>query len=384
MTVPALTAEFRTAITNNTDGIFAAYQRLLPYELAQTDRDIARLRTAGRRGLYTPEVAAARTLWATVPTLPAASRVAPLEIVLKSINDLSPRVRDELAHQGDSGMDDDQQQPQQPTSAVRNRQVDSAIDLLTVRVVKCMQGPNATQQVTSDILLMFGNTMPQAIPRIKEIVDLLRELYNRPSPDGYVLDTTLPSSMAALGTNTGVRTTSYIRLATSALNGTVPVPDLACTLMHEGSHLIADSTIDFAYRGSLQHYFLPPELALYNAANYEQIAVNATGTPDQPPGEPEIAAARAVTAQPRLLAVSLLTAQITRAWVRCYQTASSFRAGRAVSEDAIVAALDLPTAAWAEDQRLRSRFTAYIDKITAASSTTEQLEDYYRQREDDT
>jgi hypothetical protein len=404
-----------------------------------------------------------------------------LEIVLKSINDLSARVTDELAHPGSSVMDDDQEQPA-PVSAVGNRQVGKAIDLLTVGVVNRMQGPGATRQVTSDILLMFGNAMPQAIPRIKEVVDLLRELYNRSSPAGYVVDETLPSSIGALGANTGVRATSYIRLRTSALNGTMSAPDLACTLMHEGSHLIADSTVDFAYRGSRQHYFLPPELALYNAANYEQIAVNAIGSPDQPPGEPEIAAARDITAQPPLLAASLLTAQITRAWIRSYQTAGNFRTGQILPGQTIVAALELPAAAWAaslvqalldgtfnaidelnetaqksielrdgdmhqqdttirsvnggsavrfpqgtlrslrprdlardalramcnllatdnyapattsqlfafvdgvdafEDQRLRSRFTAYVDKVAAASSTSEQLEDYYRQRVDD-
>ncbi len=49
-----------------------------------------------------------------------------MEIVLKSINDLSARVTDELAHQGRSVTDDDQQP--MPVSAVGNRQVDAAID----------------------------------------------------------------------------------------------------------------------------------------------------------------------------------------------------------------------------------------------------------------
>lgn len=36
-----------------------------------------------------------------------------------------------------------------------------------------------------------------------------------------------------------------------------------------------------------------------------------------------------------------------------------------------------------EDERLRSLFTKYVNQVTVASSKTEQLEDYYRQREDD-
>ena len=36
-----------------------------------------------------------------------------------------------------------------------------------------------------------------------------------------------------------------------------------------------------------------------------------------------------------------------------------------------------------EDERLRSLFTKYVNQVTLASSKTEQLEDYYWQREDD-
>jgi len=218
---------------------FSPYQRLLPYELAQTAQQIARLEAARADLLYTPELVAARTLWAATPPLPRGLRGARLETVLKLINDLSPRVTGELAGQGRrSIMDDGRQQP--ALSAARNRQVDIAIDLLRVKIVNRMQGPNPTQAVTSDILLMFGDAMPEAIPRIKEVVDLLRELYNRREPAGYVIDETLPSTFAARAVNTGKPATSYIRLPARALNGALDESDLACALLHEGSHLIAD------------------------------------------------------------------------------------------------------------------------------------------------
>lgn len=185
--------------------------------------------------------------------------------------------------------------------------IDEAIDLLDTKIAA--KWNDSTSEVPDCLRVMFGEeNIETAAKRIREIVATLRKVRQR---RGFVDDEKLPRSTYANATGQGSR--ARVRLGVAA-RGAKTAP-LAVALMHEGSHIIDDFTEDFAYRGTRQHYFLPAELALYNAANYEQVAQDVLVGHGQPPGAPEIERARSFTEAPRLLAARIITVKITVMWI---------------------------------------------------------------------
>lgn len=105
----------------------------------------------------------------------------------------------------------------------------------------------------------------------------------------------------------------------------------------------------FAYRGTRQHYYLTEDMALYNAANCEQVAANQLDSGEDPPPAGRVAAARSGTADPALLAATLLAIQITRSWAYSVVLKGGDDPARAAKT--IDTPLGLPTASGAEPLR---------------------------------
>ncbi|MGH3171995.1 MAG: hypothetical protein ACRDN0_39835 [Trebonia sp.] len=343
MPLPEVLGKYNNPLTdpNDTDGVRKAYEQLVPYEIGRIARTIEKLPTATAGRLDPLRIQAAAD-WAAAGGWPVAARPANLKALVIRVNALQKDANDALASLSKPEDPDDtgQQKKKAQPPVTGNKELDKAIDLLQVKVVGALAGNDPA--VTASVKLLFGQVARDARPRFGRIAALLRDLYNRPEKNpGFVLDPALPASMGALAT----RTTKnwYIRLSQSALDGSMGAPRLAATLMHEGSHLIDDPTIDFAYRDSGYHYFLPEPLALFNAANYEQVAADAVGALSaDPPSADEVTRQRALTGNPGLIAGSLLSLQIPRAWVLAYNLG-----GAAHPDPSIVALLGLPTPAWA-------------------------------------
>jgi hypothetical protein len=121
----------------------------------------------------------------------------------------------------------------------------------------------------------------------------------------FVVDTSLSDSMPCLASGSGAG--AYIRINPRSLD-TFTAKMMAISLVHEGSHILADTpTVDFAYRKGGAFYAVPAALRLRNAAHYEHLAASFI----DPVNKVSIFAAT-----PEAFAAAILQAKITRAWVR--------------------------------------------------------------------
>jgi hypothetical protein len=222
---------------------------------------------------------------------------------------------------------------------------------------------------------MFGSKHKEAGARLSQIPPLLKVLYHK---GRFVFDPDMSPSMMAMGNHSR----RLITLSTSAVNGTRSAEDLAAALLHEGAHVLEPAIIDYAYVGRGDHYFLPAELAVDNAANYEQVVYDVLGhhrsggksarAPDEVERmrRGEVEPARLVEAELRFLA--------TRAWIRGFDLKGDVRLELAAQFRPV---LDLPERGTHTAPLIRAIFsTLYeivnkVHDIAEASTVTGGLHD---------
>jgi hypothetical protein len=121
----------------------------------------------------------------------------------------------------------------------------------------------------------------------------------------FVLDLSLTDSMPVVASGSGPG--AYIRINPGSLSSFTS-RKLAISLIHEGSHTLADNpTVDFAYRKGGALYTVPAKLRVRNAAQYEHLAASFIDPSDKVPDFP---------GTPEAFAIAMLQAKLTRAWVR--------------------------------------------------------------------
>lgn len=167
----------------------------------------------------------------------------------------------------------------------------------------------------------------QIAAALENVLSQTTEATTAGSGAGFVPNPALPATMKALARGAGPN--AIISVPPSAL---APGDDfgLVTALVHEGSHiLVPDATVDFAYRAQGAHYGLPPELAIDNAAHYEQLAINLAPLQAgevRPPAVPPDASLLG-------LAMNIVRSKVTRAWVRAWDLKAATNAGRAAVGD---------------------------------------------------
>lgn len=161
--------------------------------------------------------------------------------------------------------------------------------------------------------------------RFRQMDSTLRSLWRRtkpgftqPAKSGFVLSAALPRNVGALAQVGG-----YVSVRPSFLTADTPPADLLTTLVHEATHLGDQRTSDYAYRPTDAMTVLPPEIAVDNAAHYEELVLDlivtlglkesvATGTA----GRVALPDPRAVTGDVHRYAAALVQIKAARAWIR--------------------------------------------------------------------
>jgi hypothetical protein len=199
------------------------------------------------------------------------------------------------------------------------------IDQLETSVVVPVEKQEPLAQ--QSLQICFGDKAAQAAPRFREILVQLRKLHDRTDDQGkgLVHGAALPSTMGALAHGTG--DTAYVDVSANLVNGLMDRFEAASALFHEASHTLSvGGTVDFGYRDKDAHYLLTPDLALLNAASYEQVALDLLNK-KLGSDERAVAALRhgAGTVQQ---AHALMASRVTRAWVRSYDLGTAAVQGR--------------------------------------------------------
>jgi hypothetical protein len=292
------------ALRQGEPGVHETYQRLVGGELRSIEVTLGRMQPGQKRNFYTARLAELQASWRALAGGNPGAQWAGLKLLIDGVNDLSHSVS------APSQAPTVERQDGHVPDANKNRHIDIAIDLLQVRVL-----PNTTKPPLSlSITGIFGPRVRQALGRFGEIADALRVLYNKPPGEGFIYDPGLPANMGALASGRGDG--AVIRVAADALRGNIPPRKLACTLLHEGSHILAkDPTIDYAYRNDRALFLLTPELAYRNAASYEQVAADALGDGEHSPSWEEIEKARSKDRPVETLAAGMVRTKVTRSWV---------------------------------------------------------------------
>ncbi|MGN9768228.1 hypothetical protein ACTMS2_24090 [Micromonospora sp. SD12] len=209
-------------------------------------------------------------------------------------------------------------------SAAGNPYLGAALDELQNKIVDVMNdvGSPGHTAVNNAFARLFGSTSSVAKARFAQTVTALRAMLKRTDGQrsGFVCNLTLPDGMGALASGQG--DTAIINVGRSALDGTMHVWELAATLLHEGTHTLAENpTVDIVYRHRNAPYYLQGQIALRNAANFEQTVYEALGQGGPFPADVQVAAMRG-RAAPRMDSLhTVLASRITRAWVRSYDFA---------------------------------------------------------------
>ncbi|MEV4114636.1 hypothetical protein [Nonomuraea sp. NPDC049695] len=203
------------------------------------------------------------------------------------------------------------------------------IDQLETSVVVPVENQEPLAQ--QSLRICFGDKAGEAAPHFREILTQLRKLYARTNDKGrgLVHGPALPATMGALAHGTG--DTAYVDLSTNLVNGLMDRFEAASSLFHEASHtLSAGGTVDFAYRDKDAHYLLTPDLALLNAASYEQVALDLLNK-KLGSNEKAVAALRHGVGTVQQ-AHALMASRVTRAWVRSYDMRAAAVQGVLTSE----------------------------------------------------
>jgi hypothetical protein len=331
---------YGTISSKDSGQVWRAYERLVPYQLSKlSDRK-------GLVGNFSKEIEAIKAVWNERNGWSKDKRGNSLQMIVGAINSLDDRLNEEEKGKGEKKEEGEQRSilpNPEAWESLNSRQglaqkVNDAIKLLE---------DNRDGFTGAAIGRFFGGSGASAAGRIKQIIDLLRKLYsqteNGSNPRGFVVDPMVHEDKNAVSTGAGV--TGTMRLHENILVSCPGILGLAVTLMHEGSHLIEKPTTDFAYRDSGHHLLLPAEMALLNAANYEEAVILLMGPQaEEKKAEeklPEVEEKKEVKVLPPTdsmqRAAVRLAVQITRGWVIAQRIQESNRG----SVDTM---LDLPTA----------------------------------------
>jgi hypothetical protein len=317
--IPEIQGSDEKALREAKQDVFSAYRRVIAFE-------ITKIKDQAERETQQSILTVTEEIWNKAVT---EGRDKPFlfDETLKKLKRLIVDVNMIIKNQpkepirGQPVAEDDESGSKKKTEdlpAKNNRHLDKSIDLIVAKVVNRMK----TEVVTDSMNKMFGNKINDAQRRYGEIATELRAIYNRTDDNkrtGFVKDAGL-GNMGALAVGQGA--SAIIKVSPRALRGEDEPHDLAATLAHEGSHVINNPTADFAYKQGGAHYYLPTDVALLNAANYEQVAIDAFQG-----GEGELTSpAAGLIEQKRDLTergpgpmLALLRSRVTRAWVRAFE-----------------------------------------------------------------
>jgi len=243
------------------------------------------------------EIAAARLAWrADLAPLGAPNRRQQLNRNVAIVNALEQQIIAAVPKPGSGAT-------QEPFGSDRLAQ------LARVVSTACSVADDAKDTVIGDV---FGIPhVQEARERLREISAILKWRLAQTSPDavvlkgGFVLDTALPDTMAALAFGSGKE--GYIRVRPSAF--AMDEREFAKDLVHEASHQMQQPTVDFAYRTGGFFLLLPASLALRNAAHFEHVAAKVLSC--QPCKTPADGGFQSK-------ALVALQFKVTRAWVRAW------------------------------------------------------------------
>jgi hypothetical protein len=187
-------------------------------------------------------------------------------------------------------------------------------------------GPAVSDDTRKILTRSFGTvqeeTVCAAFVAIDKKLQQLLGITGKPGA-GFVFEPNLSAGMGALAS--GDRKIIYLGL--DALSGRETPAELAADLIHEGSHtldVVPSSktsnvsfgwTIDVVYINCDGHLYLPGNLTIINAANYEQVAKEMLGL-RQALNNDDAAKMHKLDAPPLVLAHVLLSSRAGRAWVR--------------------------------------------------------------------
>jgi hypothetical protein len=183
-------------------------------------------------------------------------------------------------------------------------------DPAAARIANIFGGPDQVDTVRSRVAAIVAALDAQLAATNPAAVGAVR---------GFVPDPSLPATMAALGRGSGPG--AYVSISPASLvPGAMTAAALACTLVHEGSHILAsNATVDFAYRNQGAFRQVPRDLTLLNAAHYEELAVQLL---DPQPAVPVGGGAADVAA-------AALRSKVVRSWVRANDLAPAADGARA-------------------------------------------------------
>jgi hypothetical protein len=217
----------------------------------------------------------------------------------------------------------------------RNRELDTAIDLLVVKVVSRIGSLEGAEILTK----MFGSKTRRAGDQFPRITSRLREIYNatdQKNTKGFIKDDAL-GNMGAMTRGNGPG--ASVHVSPKALAGQISPNEFATELLHEGSHALDEPTSDYAYKNGGAHYYLPPEVAVENAANYEQVGIDMLSGVTATPATVE--RKRSLGDDRVGQALALMRSQASRAWIRANDLRSS---AKRASEPGVSALMGGPAA----------------------------------------
>ncbi|WP_432930664.1 hypothetical protein ACQPZZ_09030 [Microbispora sp. CA-135349] len=210
--------------------------------------------------------------------------------------------------------------------------IDRLLKLIEEEVVRPIE--TGSPRAMASVRTCFGDEATAAVPRFREILRQLRAIHARSDgrSKGMLYDPALPRSMGALGRGSGAA--ARIDLSSEFRPHLMSDVRAASTLVHEGSHtLVVEATVDFAYRDAHAHYLLPPKLALLNAGNYEQVAIDLIGGMPGQLDAGEVKALRDGAGDSLAQVHALMCSRVVRAWVRVYDLIGLAADGRITAEE---------------------------------------------------
>ena len=225
-------------------------------------------------------------MWNKLGEIPKDKQGVLLQLIVGAINSLDDRLSKEEGGKGEKEEKKEEKVKKSITANPDTYQILNSKQGLAQKIKGAIEllEKNRERFKGAAIGSFFGGSGSgtRAAPRIGQIIDLLRELYVKSEggskKSGFVVDPAVPDDVNAIASQGDKGVNKVIRLHEDILVNCPEIFDIAVALMHEGSHLIKNNTIDFLYRGGGQHLFLPAEMALLNAANYEEAAVHVIGS----------------------------------------------------------------------------------------------------------
>jgi hypothetical protein len=328
--LPALNEDRRGKIHEDQDNVFYCYQQIIAFEIVRLrgllDRKFFSSNPAGLKNASYDDLKKdpsflaldkARKDSLAAQGLSPDHRVTALEGIIKDIGEVSGRLT--------------AINPPEGPAAEGNPYLAATIGLIQEKILVKLNDAKSTD--TSDMLVRSFGANSEKIARevFGLIIDrLLQHFANTGNTGaGFVFEPDLAAGMGALAKGDG----EIIYLSRDALSGQQKLAELAADLIHEGSHTIPvvkrpglpggsfGPTFDFVYINCDGHFYLPENLTIANAANYEQVAREMLDL-RKGPTNTSAADMHKLKAPPLTLAHILLSSRAARAWVRANDLSS--------------------------------------------------------------